>query len=258
MKCAVIKILAPVSMTFLDFPAAQNSSKSAGTSRRITSSSSRCDNEETDQILKNKIRIETPKTETPAQRLLKRVPPKIIPIPSSDLLSRVAAFLPQLAASNEKILQKRPEEVNIEVLDGNEGEIIEMRLGLGLLEEKGKNMKKKSYISNENENDTDESFNENESISASSDEDSDSDVLLSSYQNYSKDENKNKKILVLPSEIRAAAAESKNQMDPFERVINSLLLFDGSSEEDEAERLDGVVDDDHDQEMENNEMLEFE
>ena len=216
-------------------------------SRRIISTSSHCINEETDQILKNKIKNEIPKTETPAQRLLKRVPPKITPIPSSDLLSRVAAFLPQLAASNKNILQKRPEEVNIEVLEGNESEIIEMRLGLGLLEEKGMNMniKMNSYIPNSNSNETDESSNANESSSTSSDEVSDED-----------DEYKNKKIFVLPSEIRAAAAKSKNQMDPFERIINSLLLFDGSSE-DEEDGID-VVDDDHDQEMGHNEMLEFE
>lgn len=76
---------------------------------------------------------------TTASRLLSRVPPKIEAVPTSDLLSRVAAFLPQLAASNRQILQKNPEDVNIEVLNGVEGdEVIEMRLGLGVLEEQEK------------------------------------------------------------------------------------------------------------------------
>lgn len=138
-----------------------------------------------------------------AERILTRAPPKIEPM-RSEVLSRAAAFLPQLAASNRAILQKRPEDVNIESLKGDESEIIEMKLGLGVFEEK-------------------------RSSSCSSDESSSSD------SDCSMKDGKKKRILVLPSEIRAAAQAESTKIDPFERVINSLLLFDGSSDEEDAE-----------------------
>lgn len=135
---------------------------------------------------------------TEAENILIRMPPKIGPIKSPEILSRAAAFLPQLAASNRAILKRRPEDVNIEVLNGGENEIIEMKLGLGVFEEK------EIESESENESETDD-----------------------------------KKIFILPSEIRAAAAEaaasSSSKMDPFEKVINSLLLFATDTEEDEME-----------------------
>lgn len=102
-------------MTFLEFEHDQNKNKNKK---------------------RNTMKEFTDDSTTTASRLLSRVPPKIEAVPTSDLLSRVAAFLPQLAASNRQILQKNPEDVNIEVLNGVEGdEVIEMRLGLGVLEE---------------------------------------------------------------------------------------------------------------------------
>jgi hypothetical protein len=103
-------------MAFLEFEHDQNKNKKRNNMKKFTDDST-----------------------TTASRLLSRVPPKIEAVPTSDLLSRVAAFLPQLAASNRQILQKNPEDVNIEVLNGVEGdEVIEMRLGLGVLEEQEK------------------------------------------------------------------------------------------------------------------------
>lgn len=139
----------------------------------------------------------------------------------SEVLSRAAAFLPQLAASNRAILQKRPEDVNIESLKGDEREIIEMKLGLGVFEEK------RTSTSSSDE-------------SSSSDSDNMTDGK--------------KRILVLPSEIRAAAQAESSKIDPFERVINSLLLFDGSSDEEEdAESAESDSESD-----ENMEILDFE
>lgn len=172
-------------MTFLDFP--PETSKKASKSANLTN-----------------INPSAAPVTSPADRILNRVPPKIEAIKSSEVLSRVAAFLPQLAASNRAILQKRPEDVNIEVLNEEADQVIEMKLGLGVFEEK-------------------------RSESEDSSEDSDDDQVGG--------QKKTKKIFVLPSELRAAAsaaASSENgKMDPFERVINSLLLFDSSTDDDE-------------------------
>ena len=165
-----------------------------------------------------------------AERILNRVPPKIEAMKSSEVLSRVAAFLPQLAASNQKILQKRPEDVNIEILNGQEREIIEMKLGLGVFEEKRQS---ENDSENGSENDS-ENENENES-------DHDLDLDLDQHLNQTtttftdKRKKERRKILVLPSELRAAALKEKDEMDPFEKVINSLLLFDGSTDDEETE-----------------------
>lgn len=170
-------------MTFLDFP--PETSKKASKSANLTN-----------------INPSAAPVTSPADRILNRVPPKIEALKSSEVLSRVAAFLPQLAASNRAILQKRPEDVNIEVLNEAADQVIEMKLGLGVFEEK-------------------------RSEGEDSSEDSDNDQVGGQ-----------KKIFVLPSELRAAAsaaASSGNngKMDPFERVINSLLLFDSSTDDDE-------------------------
>ena len=150
------------------------------------------------------------KTKPTAETSLNRVPPKIEPIKSSELLSRAAAFLPQLAASNRAILQKRPEDVNIEMLSGREEQVIEMKLGLGVLEERQEG----------------------------SDESSDTET------------DETGKILVLPSELRAAAKEAteRNRSDPFEKIINSLLLFATDDEENEDEYSGSEM---------NNKMLDF-
>lgn len=147
---------------------------------------------------------------TPSERILNRVPPKIEAIKCSDVLSRAAAFLPQLAASNRAILEKKPDEINIEVLNGEEEEIIEMKLGLGVFEErKGRRSRPE-----------DDSKQTNDTESSSEDESS------------SDDSCKSRKIMILPSELRAAAASKSNQSsDPYENIIKSLLFFDDSEEE---------------------------
>lgn len=179
--------------------------------------------------------LKSTKTKQPpaaaAEQILNRIPPKIEPM-RSEVLSRAAAFLPQLAASNRAILQKKPEDVNIEMLKGDESEVIEMKLGLGVFEEKKKS--------------------ESETSSSSDSEDS----TMTSTTDEQKD--KKRKILVLPSEIRAAAQSETNKIDPFERVINSLLLFDGSTDE-ESDESDGDVSSDYSSDSdEDMEVLEFE
>ena len=59
--------------------------------------------------------------------------------PPAELLARVQAFLPELAASNADLLQRArddPESVDIEHL-GAAGPYIEMNLGLGVFEQRG-------------------------------------------------------------------------------------------------------------------------
>lgn len=162
-------------MTFLDFPTEGTKNASTNLATTVTAS------------------------KTPANRILNRVPPRIEPIKSSEVLSRAAAFLPQLAASNRAILQKRPDDVNIEILNGQEAEVIEMKLGLGVFEER-------------------RSAESSSSSSDSSDDDTDD------------HQSSKKKIMILPSELRRAAAAAKSEEnDPFEKVINSLLLFDSET-----------------------------
>lgn len=176
--------------------------------------------------------LKSTKTKQPpaaaAEQILNRVPPKIEPM-RSEVLSRAAAFIPQLAASNRAILQKKPEDVNIEMLKGDESEVIEMKLGLGIFEEKKKLV--------------------NETSSSSDSED------LTSKTDEQKD--KKRKIMVLPSEIRAAAQSETNKIDPFERVINSLLLFDGSTDE-ESDGDEDVSSDYSSNSDEDMEVLEIE
>lgn len=176
--------------------------------------------------------LKSTKTKQPpaaaAEQILNRVPPKIEPM-RSEVLSRAAAFIPQLAASNRAILQKKPEDVNIEMLKGDESEVIEMKLGLGIFEEKKKSV--------------------NETSSSSDSED------LTSKTDEQKD--KKRKIMVLPSEIRAAAQSETNKIDPFERVINSLLLFDGSTDE-ESDGDEDVSSDYSSNSDEDMEVLEIE
>ncbi|CEG65356.1 hypothetical protein RMATCC62417_02158 [Rhizopus microsporus] len=54
--------------------------------------------------------------------------------PSStlDVLSRVQAFLPQIQQANQQLLTKDTSELNIENVNEDEGQYIEMNLGLGV------------------------------------------------------------------------------------------------------------------------------
>lgn len=65
-----------------------------------------------------------------------RSAPKIEKVEKSKVLERAAAFLPQLASSNRKLSSLPAEEINIEALKGTEERIIEMKLGLGIFEER--------------------------------------------------------------------------------------------------------------------------
>ncbi|CEP19646.1 hypothetical protein [Parasitella parasitica] len=55
---------------------------------------------------------------------------------SDSILSRVQAFLPQLKNANEQLENKNLSELNIENVDNEDGQYIEMNLGLGVYEEK--------------------------------------------------------------------------------------------------------------------------
>ncbi|TFK56340.1 hypothetical protein OE88DRAFT_1649560 [Heliocybe sulcata] len=60
--------------------------------------------------------------------------------PPSELLSRVQAFIPQLAASNadlESRMRQDPGSVDIENVSQDAGQYIEMNLGLGVFEARG-------------------------------------------------------------------------------------------------------------------------
>ncbi|KAI0644038.1 hypothetical protein C8Q79DRAFT_974005 [Trametes meyenii] len=60
--------------------------------------------------------------------------------PPLELLSRVQAFLPQLAASNAELARRAredPESVDIENLGADEQQYIEMNLGLGVFDHRG-------------------------------------------------------------------------------------------------------------------------
>ncbi|KAG0170687.1 hypothetical protein DFQ28_008813 [Apophysomyces sp. BC1034] len=67
----------------------------------------------------------------PEERKTFKLPPM-----KSDILSRVQAFLPQLQAANEQLEQQDPSELDIEHIDEENGQYIEMNLGLGVYEEK--------------------------------------------------------------------------------------------------------------------------
>ncbi|KAK4521813.1 uncharacterized protein ATC70_004350 [Mucor velutinosus] len=61
---------------------------------------------------------------------------KTFPVGQSDILSRVQAFLPQLKNANEQLKKSDPSKLDIENVDEEDGQYIEMNLGLGVYEEK--------------------------------------------------------------------------------------------------------------------------
>ncbi|CAO3697406.1 unnamed protein product [Rhizopus microsporus] len=60
--------------------------------------------------------------------------------PSStlDVLSRVQAFLPHIQQANQQLLTKDTSELNIENVNEDEGQYIEMNLGLGVYDLRNK------------------------------------------------------------------------------------------------------------------------
>ncbi|KAF1803444.1 hypothetical protein V8B55DRAFT_1447522 [Mucor lusitanicus] len=61
---------------------------------------------------------------------------RTFPVGQSDILSRVQAFLPQLKNANEQLEKADPSKLDIENVDEEDGQYIEMNLGLGVYEEK--------------------------------------------------------------------------------------------------------------------------
>ncbi|KAI8973129.1 hypothetical protein BD414DRAFT_425179 [Trametes punicea] len=82
-----------------------------------------------------------PNSGTPLQRPLSFGDGSAFPAgPSVDLLQRVQAFLPELAASNAELLRRareNPESVDIENVGEDQEQYIEMNLGLGVFEHRG-------------------------------------------------------------------------------------------------------------------------
>lgn len=72
--------------------------------------------------------------------------PRIEKVGRLEILDRVASFLPQLASDNQRLAHRPPQEINIESLSGHEEKVIEMRLGLGVLEEQKSGVKEEKKI----------------------------------------------------------------------------------------------------------------
>ncbi|CAO3677534.1 unnamed protein product [Rhizopus stolonifer] len=81
---------------------------------------------------------------------------------SSDILSRVQAFLPQIQQANEKLQNEDTSKLNIEDVDENAEQYIEMNLGLGVYD-----TKKDEKDEDEDEDDSDSE--KEETIKLSSD-----------------------------------------------------------------------------------------
>ncbi|KAL1939238.1 hypothetical protein VTO73DRAFT_10041 [Trametes versicolor] len=123
--------------------------------------------------------------------------------PPLELLSRIQAFLPELAASNADLLrraQENPESVDIENVGEDQEQYIEMDLGLGVFDHHGEipagipvadvdfdvamdNSDSDSGSSSEDDSDDSSSDSSSEEDSSSgSDSDSDVDIVVSSGQ----------------------------------------------------------------------------
>ncbi|KAL4076254.1 hypothetical protein V8B97DRAFT_40395 [Scleroderma yunnanense] len=97
--------------------------------------------------------------------------------PPTELLARVQAFLPAIHASNEALVQKNQDEVNVENVEEDEEQYIEMNLGLGVFETK---RRRGSMSESSTESDTTSS---SQSSSSGSDESSTSSQIDSSSSN---------------------------------------------------------------------------
>ena len=89
-----------------------------------------------EQVLTDLLVTEKAGNRAKTSNLLPPLPPKIGRVEKSKVLERAAAFLPQLATANQKLSSLPADAVNIETLTGNEQRVIEMKLGLGVFEEK--------------------------------------------------------------------------------------------------------------------------
>ncbi|KAJ7634842.1 hypothetical protein FB45DRAFT_475524 [Roridomyces roridus] len=92
-----------------------------------------------------------------------------------ELLARVRAFLPEMEASNAELATRAavdPRSIDIENVEGDE-EVIQMKLGLGVFEEKtGRESEDDSSTDEDSEDDSDEDSDESSSSEDSSSESS--------------------------------------------------------------------------------------
>ncbi|KAF9458690.1 hypothetical protein BDZ94DRAFT_1270012 [Collybia nuda] len=99
--------------------------------------------------------------------------------PPSELLSRVQAFLPELEASNNLLVQKAqadPNSVDIEHVDEGMDQYIEMNLGLGVFEDRANRQK---YEDEDTEMSSSSESTELEDDSSDVDTDSSSEIITS-------------------------------------------------------------------------------
>ncbi|KAI8973571.1 hypothetical protein BDF20DRAFT_659550 [Mycotypha africana] len=78
-----------------------------------------------------------------------------LPIGQSDILSKVQAFLPQLKKANEELEQKDLSKLDIESVD-EDGQYIEMNLGLGVYDMKNSEQSDSDEDVEEEENSNEE------------------------------------------------------------------------------------------------------
>jgi len=90
--------------------------------------------------------------------------------PPKELLSRIQAFLPQMAASNALLAQQvaaDPGSVDIENIQDTDAQVIEMNLGLGVFEDRSKRT-----AGDSDSEDSDASMSDSDSSDSSDDSDS--------------------------------------------------------------------------------------
>jgi len=86
------------------------------------------------------------KSKTSASTKLK---PSFQPLPPSSVLARVKDFLPKIAESNNELLQKNSQDVNMENVE-EDAPYIQMNLALGVLEEQSEISEENIIIPNAN------------------------------------------------------------------------------------------------------------
>jgi len=90
--------------------------------------------------------------------------------PSSELLERVRNFLPQLADSNAALAQQAPDAIDIENVGEDQEHYVEMNLGLGVFEYRGKPPNPEISSSSDSDTKSESSSNDSSSDSESSTE----------------------------------------------------------------------------------------
>jgi len=98
------------------------------------------------------------------------------PEATNELLARVQNFLPQIEASNAALLQEDLSSLDIENVEETDGQYIEMNLGLGVFEDRGK---KVIHSDSGSESENEGLSSSSVSSSASSDSDEDTSEMMS-------------------------------------------------------------------------------